>query len=159
MLNKPTPTQRETRILFAPKNEVPRHAPKMPAFGTDTTLEDLFPPNYLSAEFVERVGELTLTVKELSLEFVEGHDANQNGEWKMCVSFSEITSLLVLNKTRAEQLATITQSSRVLDWKLAGKIQVFAGVDAKYKKFQLLIAPATESDFVKNVNDELFGED
>lgn len=133
------------------------HAPVMPALGPETTIEDLFPPNYLSAEFVEKTGELRLTTKELSLEFVEGSDGQ--GEWKMCVQFEEITSLLVLNKTRAEQLAAITGSYRVADWANAGKVVIYAGVDAKYKKYQLLVLKARDSDFVKKTNSELFGED
>lgn len=156
MNNKLVSTQKETRVLFAPKNEVPRHAPPMPTLGADATLEDLFPPNYLSAEFVEKIGEMTLTVKDVSVEFVEGHEANAVGEWKACLSFEEITPLLVINKTRGKQISEIT-STRIADWKNAGQIIVYVGLDSKYKQWQILIAPANQKNFVKKINDELFG--
>lgn len=149
------------KMVFQPKREVPANV-VFPEIDSDITIHDLFPPNFLSTEFLEKNGELLLTVDDISMEYIDESDyGDKGGGWKMCVSCRRITPMLVLNKTRAGQLAEICQSEKVIDWKNAGLVRLRTGTDPKYKKYQILIEsePVEGFKFVKSVNEineELF---
>lgn len=148
---------------LAPTTEIPFgiELPPFDLFSSEITFDDLFPPKFLSAEFVEARGnEMTLTVEGISIEYVYDPEKGETtGEWKPCFHFREITSLLVLNKTRAETCRRITGSNRAIEWGNVGQIKLRTGADKKNRKYQILIEPVVSPPTkytVEQINDDLF---
>lgn len=177
---KPAILNERAMSPIAPLLDVPAVAP-VPTFdltNPDLTFDDVFQPNYLSAEYVEAMMEanggvpLEYTVEQCTIEYVYDPTQGENsGEWKPVLHLAGTESKIVLNKTRAELCIAITGSRRIRDWDGLGRIHVWAGADKKNRKYQLLFrlapdaidgAPASANGrrandaVVTDINEELF---
>jgi hypothetical protein len=109
---------------------VPETAPA-PTFDLDNpklTFVNLFPENFFSLEGLQLIvdeggGPLVLTVSGCTVEYVYNPENGENsGSWKPCLSFNEVPTRLVLNKTRARAVMDLVRSPFVRDWGGIGQI-------------------------------------
>lgn len=158
--------QLATTVTFAPTLEVPDSAPPLPVDVNNQhlTVDDLFPENFLSMAGLERwlqernADARILTVTAVSMELLydpSNGEKPKDGSWRPCLSFAETESKLVINKSRAEMLAAITQSPLVATWANVGAIAVKPGI-ANGKAQIVITRPPAAAD-VDQINDDLFG--
>ena len=87
-----------------------------------------------------------------------------SGSWKPCLSFEEVPTRLVLNKTRARKVMDIAGSPLLLDWAGIGRIAIKPAI--KDGHAQIVIEPAPKNGrkgkdngrTVDDINNELFGD-
>lgn len=70
---------------------------------------------FLSAEDIEEGKEITLTVKQVTIEEAMDTKTSQKKQL-VSVSFDETERLLALNKTNARTIASVTGSPRMEKW-------------------------------------------
>lgn len=161
---------------FLPVNDVPEKAPapKMDLTNPDLSFDDVLPSNYFSMERLqewldEREAESRiLTVAGCSMEYVYDPEKGiDTGEWKPCLSFEEVDTMLVINVSRGQQLKRLTGSPFLREWANAGQVTIKPGI--ANGKAQIVIgrlagvngkaaaADDLDSKTVDELNDELFG--
>lgn len=133
---------------IAPMLEVPAEAPK-PAFDLDNpdlSIMDVFPENFFSMEGLQAILDteaahsLLLTVTACTMEYIyDPAKGEAYGEWKPVLTFDEVGSKLVLNKTRAKSAADMCGSALVRDWARLGKVYIRPGI--KDGNAQILLEP------------------
>ena len=70
-----------------------------------------------------------LTITGCSCEFVyDPSRGEESGSWKLCLSFAETGTMLVINKSRGQQLKRLTKSPFLKDWANAGQIAIKPGI-------------------------------
>lgn len=126
-----------TLANFQPVNDVPDKAPAPQVDLTNPHLayDDVLPSNYFSMEELERWLEersaesRILTVIGCSVEYVyDPEKGEESGDWKPCLSFEETATMLVINKTRGQQLKKLTNSPFLRDWAKVGQIAIKPGI-------------------------------
>ena len=122
--------------------EVPEGAKPKPdlIWDENTTVDDLAPPRFFGLEAMqesfrlrskasgERVESMVLTIAGISQEYLCDPDRPKEGDWKVCLSFEETPTMLVLNKTRLQQMSQITGSPFPMSWVTYGKISLRPGL-------------------------------
>ena len=130
-------TKTLTPVSFQPTLSVPHQAPPPPMDLTkpDLSFDDVLPSNYFSMEdleiwLLERQAESrVLHVTGCSVEYVfDPEKGEASGEWKPCLAFADTATLLVINKTRGQQLKQITHSPFLRDWATVGAIAIKPGL-------------------------------
>jgi hypothetical protein len=161
---------------FSPSVDVPDSAPVMPegwVNNPNLSMDDVLPSNFISMEGLQQwlddrdAEARVLTVIGVSIELLydPAKDKPENGEWKPCLSFAETPSMLVVNKTRAQQLSAIARSPLLRHWAKVGQIAIRPGIGNG--KAQVIIEPVpgdastarngdSETD-LNDLNEELFG--
>jgi hypothetical protein len=154
-----------TTANFHPVNNVPAKAPKpqMDLDNPNLSFDDVLPSNYFSMEDLqiwldERGAESRiLTVTGTSIEFVfDPEKGEESGNWKPCLSFAETGTMLVINKSRGQQLKKLTNSPFLKDWANVGQIAVKPGI-ANGKAQIVIKAVPLDSDGLDKLNEDLFG--
>jgi len=161
-------TKNETAIAvasFHPVNDVPDKAPKpqMDLDNPNLSFDDVLPSNYLSMEDLqiwldEREAESRiLTVTNCSIEFVfDPEKGEESGDWKPCLSFAETGTMLVINKSRGQQLKKLTKSPFLKDWATVGQVAVKPGIANGKAQIVIEKVPMDEDSLAK-ANEDLFG--
>jgi hypothetical protein len=162
-----------TRNGIAPTLEIPDSAPA-PSFdlaNPDLNFVDLFPENFFSLEGLQVIvdeggGPLVLTVIGCTVEYVYNpENGESSGSWKPCLSFAEMPTRLVLNKTRARKVMEIAGSPLLSEWAGIGHIAIKPAI--KDGHAQIVIEAVSEDGrkngaasgrTVDDINKELFGE-
>lgn len=168
-------TREETAVAvasFQPINDVPDKAaaPQMDWHNPHLSFDDVLPSNYFAMEDLEiwleerRAESRVLTVTRISMEWVyDPERGEETGAWKPCLSFAETGTMLVVNKSRGQQLKKLTKSPFLKDWAQVGQIAIKPGI--ANGKAQIVIVPvpadgkATRLNDVadQQLNEELFG--
>ncbi|MCP5101254.1 MAG: hypothetical protein GY943_37390 [Chloroflexi bacterium] len=125
-------------VNFSPIATIPDDAPPIPFDVTNPalSLDDVLPSNFISMEGLQRWLDdrnaesriLTVTAVTIELLYDPERAKPENGEWKPCLSFVETPSMLVINKTRAEQLSRLVKSPLLANWADAGQIAIKPGI-------------------------------
>lgn len=136
---------------IAPTLDAPENAP-LPNFDlTNPNLNfvDLFPENFFSMDGLQVIvdeggGPLVLTVIGCTIEYVYNPEVGEaSGSWKPCLSFAELPTRLVLNKTRAKAVMEIAHSPNARDWGGIGRIAIYPGI--KNGRAQIVIEPVHDT--------------
>lgn len=166
-------------LVFGPTLDVPDKAPapKMDLTNPLLSFDDVLPSNYFSMERLqewleERSAESRiLTVAGCSVEYVyDPEKGDESGDWKPCLSFEEVETLLVINVTRGQQLKKLAGSPFLADWANVGKVAIKPGIangkaqivigrvieDATEGDIDAKMGPARKAVDVDGLNDELF---
>ena len=161
-------TKDETAITvtnFHPINDVPDKAPKpqMDLDNPNLSFDDVLPSNYFSMEDLqiwldEREAESRiLTVTGASIEYVyDPEKGEESGDWKPCLSFAETGTMLVVNKSRGQQLKKLTNSPFLKEWATVGQVAVKPGIANGKAQIVIEHVPMDEASLAK-VNEDLFG--
>jgi hypothetical protein len=164
-------------VSFNPINEVPLTAPpvKVDLMDPNLSFDDVLPANYFSMEDLqiwldERGAESRiLTVTSLTMEYVYDPEKGEaTGEWKPCMQFAETGTMLVINKTRGQQLKRMTGSPYLRDWASAGAVAIKPGIGNGKAQIVFTAIPAATAapepqgdsmadEPLEDLNDELFG--
>lgn len=167
MSNKDVSIKEEFAITvtsFHPVNDVPDKAPKpkMDLDNPNLSFDDVLPSNYLSMEDLqiwldEREAESRiLTVTGTSIEFVyDPEKGEESGDWKPCLSFTETGTMLVINKSRGQQLKKLTKSPFLKDWATVGQVAVKPGIANGKAQIVIEKVPMDE-DSLDKLNEDLF---
>lgn len=124
-------------ISFAPTMEVPDNAPplKVDVSNPHLSFDDVLPSNYFSMERLQEwlddrgAESRILTVTGCTVEYVyDPEKGERSGDWKPCLSFAEVDTMLVINVTRGQQLKKLTQSPFLADWSKVGQIAIRPGI-------------------------------
>lgn len=129
----------------------------------NVSFDDLFPENFFSMEalqhwLAERGAESrVLTVSGASMELLYDPTTEKpsDGRWLPCLSFDETSTKLVINKSRANQLRTLTGSPLFKDWAHVGQIAIKAGI--ANGKAQIIIE-RIKGESLDEFNESLFGD-
>jgi hypothetical protein len=161
-------------VAFHPVNDVPDKAPtpQMDLDNPHLSFDDVLPSNYFSMEDLEiwleeRDAESRiLTVTGCSVEYVyDPERGEESGDWKPCLSFAETGTMLVINKSRGQQLKKLTNSPFLQAWVQVGQIAIKPGI--ANGKAQIVITPtptnatgkadtSANGKTVDEINEELF---
>lgn len=149
----------ETVISFAPVNEVPKEAPPMQLDITNPMLsyDDVLPSNYFSMEDLQiwleerDVLARVLRVTGCTMEYVyDPEKGEETGEWKPCLHFADTATLLVINRTRGQQLKRIAKSPYLKDWATIGEIAIKPGIGNGKAQIIIEYAPDADPDWAKD---------
>lgn len=164
---------------FAPINDVPDKAPapQMDLGNPNLSFDDVLSSNFFSMEDLQiwlderRAESRVLTVTRCSMEYLyDPERGEETGTWKPCLSFAETGTMLVINKSRGQQLKKRTQSPFLKDWAKVGQIAIKPGI--ANGKAQIVLVNVPQNGTPPNVgqtkeaftnmsdeefNDELFG--
>jgi hypothetical protein len=151
-------------IDFQPVNDVPTkaHAPQMDLSNPNLSFDDVLPANYFSMEDLEiwleerNAESRILTVTGCSVEYVyDPEKGEETGDWKPCLSFAETGAMLVINKSRGQQLKKLTRSPFLKDWENVGQIAIKPGI--ANGKAQIIIQSLPSNIDSDELNEQLFG--
>lgn len=165
-----------TVVNFQPVNEVPERAPapKMDLFNPNLSFDDVLPSNYFSMERLqewldERGAESrVLTVTGCTVEFVYDPEKGvESGDWKPCLAFEEVDTMLVINVTRGQQLKKLANSPFLADWGQVGQVAIKPGIGNGKAQIVITAVPGSEANGAKSriksrpnvvddANDDLF---
>ncbi len=98
-----------------------------------------------------------VTAVTIELLYDPERDKPENGEWKPCLSFAETPSMLVINKTRAEQLSRLVKSPLLANSANAGQIAIKPGIGNG--KAQIIIQRPPSGESLGDLTDEEFNEE
>ena len=150
---------------------VPDNAPPMPAWASNpqASYDDALPSRYMS---LERLGEwlderqaesrvLTVTNVTCELLYDPEKEEPKDGEWKPCLHFDETTELLVINKSRGQQLKKLANSPMLASWAKVGTVALKAGIANSKAQIVISRVPTTGNadDVAAAANADLFGDD
>lgn len=166
MANKSGSNGKELAVVdFSPINPVPDVAPAPQMDLTSPTLsyDDVLPSNFFSMEDLqiwleERGAESrVLTVAGASVEFVYDPEKGETtGDWKPCLSFVETGTMLVINKTRGQQLKRLAKSPFMRDWARVGRIAIKPGIGNGKAQIVIAAVPEDAAADLADLNKELF---
>jgi hypothetical protein len=143
----------ETAVTFFPINDVPSKAPAplLDLSNPNLSFDDLFPSNYFSMEDLDAwlreydAESRVLTVTGGTIEYVyDPEKGEETGEYKFCLSFAEVPTMLVINKSRGQQLRQMTGSPFPRVWITVGRIAIKPGISNG--KAQIIITAVPGSD-------------
>lgn len=162
-------------ISFQPINPVPDKAPpaQMDLNNVNLSFDDVLPSNYFSMEDLdiwlsERNAESRiLTVAGCTVEYVyDPEKGEDSGDWKPCLSFEETATMLVINKSRGQQLKRLAHSPFLRHWANVGQIAIKPGIANGKAQIVITAVPGdgeqggtrpVDEDDLESLNEELFG--
>lgn len=169
-------------VSFAPTQDVPNNAPPMQLDINNPMLsyDDVLPSNYFSMEDLQiwlderQATSRILRVIGCTVEYVyDPEKGEETGEWKPCLHFADTGTLLVINRTRGQQLKRISKSPFLKDWSTVGEIAIKPGIGNGKAQIIIERAPDADPDWAKDavepantdmedmpldeLNEELFG--
>ncbi len=97
------------------------------------------------------------TAVTIDLLYDPERDKPENGDWKPCLSFAETPSMLVINKTRAEQLSRLVKSPLLAKWAHVGQIASKPGIGNG--KAQIIIQRPPSGKSLDELTDDEFNEE
>ena len=159
-------TKQVAVVNFQPTQDVPDDAPPMPfdLSNPNIAFDDVLPDNYFSLDGLQQwlsdrnAESRVLTVVGVSMELLydPAKEKPKDGSWKPCLRFAETPTLLVINKSRGEQLSRLVGSPLLAKWAEAGQVCIKPGI--ANGKAQICIEPLPHDydSSVEDVNDDLF---